>query len=352
MVKWILRKGLIDPLFGEIRGSRQAWPGCRQAVLGLAMWLLVSCVFAQTPPGSVQEKKPPTPAAAAPSAPPVTPSAPPLAAAPEPAPERPPVITWDGKLLTIDAENSSLEQILIAIRAQTNATMEIPPSAASERVALHIGPASVRDVLSTLLYGSSFDYVIQSADDDPDGLRSLILTARGQADDSADAPAVAANAAGVGTGVAKPPNARMMKGWAAPGKTAAQAAAEAALAAQKAAAEEAASNGDSSSSASSTPPDSGSPAAPAESDSSKAANNSNNPDAQSAAAANSSNDTSGITVSDIPPNSADATSSSGNGSEEKSEVSQKMQDMMHLFEQRKQIQALQNQVPSQPQPSN
>lgn len=340
----------MNPLSGEIRGSRQVWPCCRQVMLGLAMWLVVSCVFAQTPPASVQEKKPPVPAAAPQLAPPVQASAPPAAAAPEPAPERPPVITWDGKLLTIDAENSSLEQILIAIRAQTNATMEIPASAASERVALQIGPASIRDVLSTLLYGSSFDYVIQSADDDPDSLRSLILTARGQADDSADAPAVAASAGGTGTGIAKPPNARMMKGWVAPGKTAAQASAEAALAAQKAAAEEAAANADSTSSTSSTATDSGSAVATGESEGSKAASNATNADAQSAApAASPSTDAAGITVSDIPPNSADgASESSSNGSEEKSEVSQKMQDMMHMFEQRRQIQAQQNQPPTQP----
>jgi hypothetical protein len=315
------------------------------------MWILVSCVFAQAPSASVQEKKQPPAAATATPQPaqPAEPSAATPAAVPEPPPAQPPVVSWDGKLLTIDAENSTLEQILIAIRAQTNASMDIPASAASDRVALHIGPAPIRDALSQLLYGSSFDYVIQSADDDPEILRSLILTARGQADDPGDNLTVA-------VGPAKKPGVRMMRGYAAPGKPDFQAAAEAALAAQKAAAEDSASTTDSASAADSASsansaspaPDSGSPA---ESHDSQAVNNN---DAQSAtsAAAPSSADASGITVSDIPPNSTSTMAASAGSSGDQSEISQKMQDMMHMFEQRKQIQAQQNQAASQPPANN
>jgi hypothetical protein len=256
------------------------------------------------------------------------------------------VISWDGKLLTIDAENSSLEQVLMEIRTLTHATMDIPSSAGSEPVALHIGPAPIRDVLSTLLYGSSFDYVMQSPDDDPDGLRTLILTARGQADDSADPPMVAGSAASA----VKPPGARMMKGWSAPGKTAAQASAEAVLAAQKAA-EESAAAADPTTSENSDPAAADS-ASPAESSQSRAANNADSHSPNSVAAT-SSETTTGITVTDIPANStADAASSSGSSAEEKPEVSQRMQDMMHMFEQRRQIQAQQNQPPSPPPASN
>src|SRR5205814_10398567 len=132
----------------------------------------------------------------------------PVSEPPEQAPARPPVISWDGELLSIDTENSTLSDVLLGIRSRTGASIEMPPSASTERVAVHLGPAPVREVLSSLLYGTDFNYVIQSSDGDEEGLGKVIITAR-EKDGSEDASASNTPA---GRGV------RLMPGYAAPGK--------------------------------------------------------------------------------------------------------------------------------------
>ena len=101
-------------------------------------------------------------------------------------PAKAPEISWDGKLLTIDAENSTLSDILLGIRSHTGASVEMPPSASAERVAVHLGPAPVREVLSSLLYGTEYDYLIQASESDVHGLQKVIITARGKGDDSSN----------------------------------------------------------------------------------------------------------------------------------------------------------------------
>jgi hypothetical protein len=248
----------------------------------------------------------------------------------------PPEVAWDGKQLTIDAENSRLADILLAVRTKTGALVEFPGGGAClERVAVHLGPAPVREVLSSLLYGSDFDYVIQAADDDEDGLRSVVITLRGKGDDvvGASAPVVAADAA-------KTPGMRLMRGYAAPGKPAFQAEAEAALAAKQADADGAVAT-DSATATDAAVPTPGQGAADSGAESAAAGSPS----------ATSSADRSTVTVSDIPPaTSASATSasSSGDSSGEPSDTAQKVQNMMNMFEQRRQIQARQNQSPTPP----
>lgn len=122
-----------------------------------------------------------------------------------------PVIAWDGQLLTIDAENSSLSDVLLAIRSRTGASIEMPASTSRERIAIHLGPAPVREVLSSLLYGTDFNYVIQSSETDRTALGKVIITARdGDANDDLVA----------GDGRSNPANqkTRLMRGYAAPGK--------------------------------------------------------------------------------------------------------------------------------------
>ena len=63
-------------------------------------------------------------------------------------PTRPPTVTWDGKQLTIDAENSTLADILSAVRETTGASIDMPGSASMERVFVHLGPGPPRDILS------------------------------------------------------------------------------------------------------------------------------------------------------------------------------------------------------------
>src|SRR4029077_10718135 len=207
---------------------------------------------------SVRNDKPPA-AAVNPSTP--TPAVPtsvvPDAVAPTPPtaeqrPPQPPTVSWDGNLLTIDAENSTLAAVLVALRTQTGASIEIPSAASRERVFVHLGPGQVREIISSLLYGTEFDYIVETSDDDPDALQSVAVTARGKGDDStvgaladaSDAVAAGGMDSGVAAkgfrssasqGVGRPGGMRMMRGWAAPGKPTFQAEAEEAIAAEEAA---------------------------------------------------------------------------------------------------------------------
>jgi hypothetical protein len=109
-------------------------------------------------------------------APPAPPPAPPT---PEQLPAAPPRVSIDNGLLSISAENSTLGDILNAVRKQTGASLDVPPSFSDERVATRIGPGNPRDVMKELFAGSKFDYIIVGSPQDPAALQRIIVTARG-----------------------------------------------------------------------------------------------------------------------------------------------------------------------------
>lgn len=86
------------------------------------------------------------------------------------------------------------------MRERTGASIEIPGAASGERVFVHLGPGPARDIISSLVYGTAFDYVIETAEDDPDTLRSVVLTAPGQGDSSSDVVVAGATNSGEGSG--------------------------------------------------------------------------------------------------------------------------------------------------------
>jgi hypothetical protein len=88
-------------------------------------------------------------------------------------------VIFEGGLLTISAQNSTLGEILRDVRRLTGASIEIPQgSAASERVVTHLGPGAPRDVMAVLLNGSSFDYVMLGSSSDPSAVSSVVLIAK------------------------------------------------------------------------------------------------------------------------------------------------------------------------------
>jgi hypothetical protein len=92
-------------------------------------------------------------------------------------PAAPAKVSFQGGLLSISAENSTLGEILRDVRQLTGAAIEIPAgSAANERVVTSLGPGAPRDVLAGLLNGSSFDYVMLGSSTDPTAVSSVILT--------------------------------------------------------------------------------------------------------------------------------------------------------------------------------
>jgi hypothetical protein len=104
----------------------------------------------------------------APTLPPLT-----LAQMPASAPE----VSFRGGQLTISAQNSTLGDILKSVRAQTGATIDLPGNP-SERVVGHFGPAPARDVLTSLLNGTHFNYLLLGSPTDPSALDRVILIAK------------------------------------------------------------------------------------------------------------------------------------------------------------------------------
>jgi hypothetical protein len=104
---------------------------------------------------------------------------PPPAPAPPPTPQQlppsPPQVSYRDGLLTIHARNSTLADILAAVRAQTGATIDMPAQGGSERVFFSQGPAPARDVLAALLQGSAFDYIILGSLERPGDLQRVLL---------------------------------------------------------------------------------------------------------------------------------------------------------------------------------
>ena len=92
-------------------------------------------------------------------------------------PASPPQVSFQGGQLTISAQNSTLGDILKAVRAQTGATIDLPGTA-PERVVGHFGPAPARDVLTALLNGSHFNYFLLGSPTDPGALDRVILMAK------------------------------------------------------------------------------------------------------------------------------------------------------------------------------
>ena len=85
-----------------------------------------------------------------------------------------PTVTMNNGLLTVDAPNCTLSEVLNKIRQATGAVLEgISPS---DRVAVRLGPGSPREVIAALLKGTSYDYLILGSDEDAEAVTRILLT--------------------------------------------------------------------------------------------------------------------------------------------------------------------------------
>jgi hypothetical protein len=111
-------------------------------------------------------------------------TAPNPAATPQPTPltteQMPPVpprVSYQNGLLTVEADNCLLGDVLHAIAERTGAQVELPAQLPFERVASKLGPAPPNEVLYELLKGSEYDFIIvQRAQQS--GVEKIILTRR------------------------------------------------------------------------------------------------------------------------------------------------------------------------------
>lgn len=116
----------------------------------------------------------------------------------------PPQVSYQNSQLTIVAPNSTLGDILRAVRKQTGAEIEIPP--ATERVVTHLGPGPAREVIAELLNGSRFNYVLLGSPADNSVLTRVVLVAKSSQDNAAaNSPAIAEQPqAGIGPHTGNP----------------------------------------------------------------------------------------------------------------------------------------------------
>ena len=101
-----------------------------------------------------------------------------------------PTVTLRNGLLTIDAPNSTLSEVLNGVRQATGAVLEgVSPS---DRVAVRLGPGSPRDVVAALLQGTPYDYLILGSDRDADAVTHILLTPATSGSETTPPPSPAA----------------------------------------------------------------------------------------------------------------------------------------------------------------
>ena len=162
--------------FSKIQARWQVWQ--RIGFVLLLISALGLSVCAQTAPKSKKQKAKAAKAAesqATEAAAEPTPAPPPPT--PEQMPPRPPTVSYQNGQLSIVAPNSTLADILQAVKTKTGATIDVPPGA-NERVVSRFGPGPARDVLAALLNGSHFNYVMIGSDANPSSVAQVILTPR------------------------------------------------------------------------------------------------------------------------------------------------------------------------------
>lgn len=114
----------------------------------------------------------------------------------------PPQVTYENNQLTIVASNSTLADVLRAVRKTTGADIDVP--AAPERVVTHLGPGPARDVLADLLNGSRFNYVLLGAAGNDTALTRVVLVAKTEGATSPSQPVPPAQQPGMGMAQAGP----------------------------------------------------------------------------------------------------------------------------------------------------
>ncbi|MGC2197897.1 MAG: AMIN domain-containing protein [Terriglobales bacterium] len=94
---------------------------------------------------------------------------------PPPAPKKVDITFQDGRL-SVTSNKASLAEVLDELRTKTGADIVVPPGAEQEVVAVVLGPSSPRDVISRLLDGSRYNFIIVGTDQDANQVERVILS--------------------------------------------------------------------------------------------------------------------------------------------------------------------------------
>jgi hypothetical protein len=104
--------------------------------------------------------------------------------------EQRPIVTYNGGLLAIDAEDATLATVLHLIAEKTGAAINLPPGTGNERIVEHAGPGEPRDVLKDFLNGSPFGFIIVNSPDRPHELQQVLLFVKDRSGDPQSVSAI------------------------------------------------------------------------------------------------------------------------------------------------------------------
>src|SRR6185369_7721719 len=88
-----------------------------------------------------------------------------------------PKITFENGLLSISAENCTLQQVLDAIQEKTGAKVETP-LLDTTKIKVELGPGDPLEIVSKLLYGIRFNYIILGSNTSVRRAERVIITPR------------------------------------------------------------------------------------------------------------------------------------------------------------------------------
>ena len=104
-------------------------------------------------------------------------------------------VTYDGKLLSVQAHDASLRSVLTVIGKRTGTEIDFGAISDASGVYVDIGPATVRDLLRDLLNGSHLNYVMLRSRSDPGFVERLVILGSEHEPASVDRPSSAVVAA-------------------------------------------------------------------------------------------------------------------------------------------------------------
>lgn len=108
-------------------------------------------------------------------------------------------VTYDRRLLAVQAHGASLRSVLALIGKRTGTEIDFGAGSDAGGVYVDLGPATVRDLLRDLLNGSQLNYVMLRSQSDPGFVERLVILGTELGPGSVDHPAV------VATGQPAPP---------------------------------------------------------------------------------------------------------------------------------------------------
>jgi hypothetical protein len=161
---------------GEVKGVRVGLLSAKPPITRVVLDLNSAQVYQMFPtansvivklPGSVNAN-----ALASASMPSISETA---AVAAPPPPKKVDISLTDGKL-SVRAAKATLAEILNELHVQTGAEIVVPPGADQEQVAVALGPGSPREVISRMLDGSRYNFIIVGTDSDANQVERLGLS--------------------------------------------------------------------------------------------------------------------------------------------------------------------------------